>query len=127
MLAFLTWMPCANSTAQSRNADSLAVVRQFVGNAKPLLDSLTALHFARLELRMLNEQNQRHRQQRDQMAQGYVLAQQQIGQGSQDQLALKQDLALERQKRRRAQWENWAWRLGAAYLAYRKLCPSCRF
>lgn len=113
--------------AQSKNADSLAVVREFVHNAKPLLDSLTALHFARLEMRVLHEQLERNAQQRDEMAQGYILAQQQLGQGSLDQLTLKQQLATEQQKRRRAQWRNWGLGALTGYLIYRKLCPSCRF
>ena len=48
-------MQCERSTAQSKPGvgalnDSLRVVREFAFNAKPLLDSLTTLHFRRLEI-----------------------------------------------------------------------------
>lgn len=48
--------------------DSVAIARHFVANAKPLLDSLTALHFARLRIGFLENQVKQREGERDGLA-----------------------------------------------------------
>lgn len=67
-------MLCAKSTAQSIKPglqvqeDSAAIAARFVRNAGPILDSLTALHFARLRINFLEGQVKEREAQRDQLA-----------------------------------------------------------
>ncbi|UHG93400.1 hypothetical protein [Spirosoma oryzicola] len=106
--------------------DSAAVVQQFVRNAKPLLDSLTALHFARLKIGKLQTQLTERESQRDGLATTYIQAQQQIGNIQIELFNTKEQLGRYRRKYRASQFQLWALRLGAGYLLYKKFCPSCR-
>jgi len=106
--------------------DSVAIARAFVHNAKPLLDSLTALHFARIRIGRLQTDLSMRELQRDGLASSFVLAQQQIGNLEMEGIGIRLQLGRIRGKRRINLVEIWLWRLGAAYLVYKKICPSCR-
>ena len=105
--------------------DSLAVARQFVHNVRPILDSLTALHFARTRIGLLEIRLKRTEDQRDQLAVEYAKARQDATKMAFDLFDTKEQLGRYRQKRRGDQVEKWLLRLAAAYLAYKKICPSC--
>lgn len=116
------WRLCAPSTAQSpkkhtaidgaalRN-DSLEVVREFVKNARPILDSLTALHFARGRISDLDKQVRRVKTQRDSAAMGQIACQNELIDTIEKLHKARDDTANQRQKRRRYQAEAWAWRI----------------
>jgi len=106
--------------------DSVTVVLEFSRNAKPILDSLTRLHFLRRENGLLLGQNKKLTTERDGMTTGYIQSQRQVGALAGQVMDLSGQLGQYRQKYRRGQVEVWLWRLGAAYLVYKRICPSCR-
>ncbi|GAB3802932.1 hypothetical protein GCM10028819_31990 [Spirosoma humi] len=106
--------------------DSLAIARAFVHNAKPLLDSLTALHFARIQIGRLKTDLTQRETQRDGLASSYTQAQQQIVGFQLESLQVRGELSRIKRKRRFNLVEIWLWRVGAGYLVYKKICPSCR-
>lgn len=131
-------MPCVRSTAQSLltgsvpspkpglvQDDSVQVVLKFVQNVKPLLDSLTALHFARIRVRNLESTDKTLRANLATLTTELVRSQQRETALVLD-LAGSREQALQyRRKHRRGQVEVWLWRLGAAFWVYKKVCPSC--
>ncbi|UHG90097.1 hypothetical protein [Spirosoma oryzicola] len=119
MVGFLLWMPCARSTAQSikpgaarRGVDSAAVAAQFVANARPLLDSLTALHFARLKISFLQGQVKERESQRDDLAGQLSECHQNTGQQIGHQVDDKQQIGQLTQQKNSGQLKTWL--LGAA-------------
>ena len=116
-------MPCAKSTAQS--VDSAAVTREFVQNANALLDSLTALHFARQRITSLEQQLTKVIDERDQITTQYQRCQG-ASIGQQISSTVNQiDLRQTRSARNWSRVENWVWRIGAGFFIYKKICPSC--
>lgn len=115
----------APATKPGVATDSAAVARQFVHNAKPILDSLTALHFARIRIGRLQFQLDERTTQRDQTAAGFVSAQAQIGTLGQQLTTSRLELGTARRRLRGKIVEVWFLRIGAAYLLYKKICPSC--
>lgn len=105
--------------------DSLAVVRAFAHNAKPLLDSLTALHFARLRISFLEGQVQERERQRDFLAVEYQRCRDDYTKQTFQYFDAKEQLGRYRQKHRRSLVEVWLWRIGTTYFVYKKICPSC--
>ncbi|WP_288425916.1 hypothetical protein [uncultured Spirosoma sp.] len=105
--------------------DSAGVARQFVHNAKPILDSLTALHFARIRIGRLQLLLDERTTQRDQSAAGFVSAQTQLRSMSEQLTTSRLELGTQRRRLRAKVIEVWLWRIGATYLLYRKICPSC--
>lgn len=105
--------------------DSAAVARQFVHNAKPILDSLTALHFARIRIGRLQIQLDERTTQRDQSTAGFVSAQGQLRSMSEQLTTSRLELGTQRRRLRGKIVEVWFLRIGAAYLLYKKICPSC--
>lgn len=124
-------MLCVKSTAQSIKPglqptdDSLAIVRQFVRNARPILDSLTALHFARQRIRFLESQVKRREQQRDSLFSAYSDCATANTALTLDLFSSQDQLGRYRQKRRSDQVQLWLSRVLGAYLVYKKICPSC--
>lgn len=151
MLVCLTWTLCVPSTAQSVNAniwqlrgrlpirnvsaytqlktvpdptnDSVGVTRAFLQNARPLLDSLTALHFCRLRISFLEARLNRTETLLDTMAIQYAASRADASKLAFTLFDTKNVLGQQRQKRRRDQVENWVWRIGAAALIWRQLRP----
>lgn len=137
MLTALSWMLCSRSTGQSLltgiapvirpgvATDSAGVARQFVHNAKPILDSLTALHFARIRINRLQIQLVERTTERDQSAAGFVSAQGQLRSMSEQLTTSRLELGTQRRRLKGKIVEVWFLRIGAAYLLYKKICPSC--
>ncbi len=94
-------------------------------NAKPILDSLTALHFARIRIGRLQLLLDERTTQRDQSAAGFVSAQGQIGTLNKQLTTSRLELGTQRRRLRVKVIEVWLWRIGATYLLYKKICPSC--
>lgn len=105
--------------------DSVAVARQYMANATAVLDSLTALHFARLRESSLNRRLRRAEGQRDSLTMELGQTNRTMMQAQQQRLDGMALTGQYRQKHRRNQVELWAWRLVATYVIYRKMCPSC--
>ncbi|GAB3753937.1 hypothetical protein [Spirosoma pomorum] len=120
MLACLLSMPWTRSTAQSVKVgiDSLATVRQFVSNAKPILDSLTALHFARLRIGFLEKQVQVREHQRDSLATQLQQCYTNTGQQITSQIDDKGTISQQRQENRSNQLEIWLLRIGLGLSIY---------
>ena len=122
-------MPCVKSTAQSTERrtvpDSTAVAQDFIRNANALLDSLTALHFARQRITSLEKELAKTTSERDQVTAQYQRVQANSV-GQQIQSTVNQiDLRSTRSARHWSRIENWVWRIGAGFFIYKKLCPSC--
>ncbi|MGV3560774.1 hypothetical protein [Larkinella arboricola] len=108
---------------QNPKSDSLTVVRDWVGLAKPMLDSLTKLHFIRKDVAALQLKLLLAERQRDGLAVELKKAYQDNSQLANELFEAKDQLGLQKQKNRQAQLERWLWRVGAAAGLYLKLKP----
>ncbi|MEZ0484317.1 hypothetical protein [Fibrella aquatica] len=135
-LACLLFLPCSESIAQSPTpgwkndgvsnrlpvrwtADSLATVRAFVASAPALLDSLAALHFARIRIRSLEKQLLRTKAERNGMAGTFTEAHKDATVTSFQLLDAIADRDRYRKKYRAANLERWGFRIGlGTYLGY---------
>ena len=95
-------------------------------NVKPLLDSLTALHFARIKLSNYDRTDRQLRAQVGLMASELTASQQRETRLVLDLAGANDQLLQYRRKYRRSQVEVWLWRIGATYLVYKTVCPSCK-
>ncbi|KAB7728031.1 hypothetical protein F5984_19955 [Rudanella paleaurantiibacter] len=105
--------------------DSVEAVRQYVRNAKAVLDSLTALHYARLSITKLGVRLKKAESGRDSVGRALVSTSRDMARAE---LERANALALAYQYRQQRRWskvENWLWRLAAGYFIYKQICPSC--
>jgi CII-binding regulator of phage lambda lysogenization HflD len=98
--------------------DSAAIARQFVSNARPILDSLTALHFARLRIGFLERQVKQREQQRDSLASQLQQCYTNTGQQITSQIDDKGTISQQQTKNGNQQLEIWLLRLGLAFSIY---------
>lgn len=103
--------------------DSLAVVREFVRNAKAIEDSLTRLYFARKEITTLKAQKREAEDGRDFLAVRYQACKLDAADLATQLYHTKDNLGRERQKRRWNQVQKWVMVGVTAGLGYLQLRP----
>ncbi|MGM9509528.1 hypothetical protein ACS5NO_17465 [Larkinella sp. GY13] len=108
----------AQSKEEKKQSDSLAVVRDFVDLAKPLLDSLTKLHYIRKDVAALQVKVILAERNRDQLAVELKNCIQDNGKLANELFDTKDELGRQKQKNRQAQLERWLLRIGGAVALY---------
>ncbi|MFC5413131.1 hypothetical protein ACFPMF_27670 [Larkinella bovis] len=107
----------AQSKEKTEN-DSLAVVQEFVDLAKPLLDSLTKLHYIRKDVAALQVKVLLAERSRDQLAVELRKAHQDNGKLANELFDTKDELGHQKKKNRQAKLERWLWRIGGTVAVY---------
>ncbi|GAB3911515.1 hypothetical protein GCM10028803_53150 [Larkinella knui] len=94
------------------------MVRDFVDLAKPLLDSLTKLHYIRKDVAALQVEVILAERSRDQLAVELKNCFQDNGKLANELFDTKDDLGRQKKKHRQAQLERWLLRIGGVAVLY---------